>query len=370
MLKKSLCFVAILILLIAGYFFYSQKETAAQSGPIEKTAVTSVPASRIITSNESFNPDFVKTTLPIQKTITDSIPITGKLSLDKQKVHIASARVAGRLGRIFVFEGQAVNSGQPLAEIYSPDYISAENEFLLSKRFRDALSKDSVDAELRDDTEATYQSATNKLKVLGATDEDIANLSKRGSVAQYLNVRAPINGVVTQRNVDPGGYLNLGDALMTIANTKTLWLYFNSYDADYSSLKIGQEITFQSSSLPGQNFSGHVAFIAPSIDPATHTLPVRCDIPNTDRLLRPEMFITGTLNTGSRSAWVIPKTAVIHIRDTDYIIVKRENNHYQRIAIQGHPIEQDQYAITGGLSQVLPTVVDGALLINESVNDG
>lgn len=370
MLKKILFAAAILALLITGYFFFNREKIAAESGTSEKAVPAYTADAEGAASNEKFNPDFVKTSLPSQQTITDSIPITGKLSLDKQKVHIASARVAGRLGRIFVFEGQAVRSGQPLAEIYSPDYISAENEFLLSKRFRDALSKDAVDTELRDDTEATYQSAANKLKVLGASDQDIANLAKNGLVSQYLNVRAPITGVITQRNVDPGGYLNIGDALMTIANTDTLWLYFNSYDADYASLKLGQEIIFQSSSLPEQNFSGHVAFIAPSIDPATHTLPVRCDIPNPNRLLRPEMFITGTLNIGKRSAWVIPKTAVIHIRDTDYIIVKREDNHYQRIAVQGHPIEQDQYAITGGLTQALPTVIDGALLINESVTDG
>jgi len=321
-------------------------------------------------ADQAFNPDFVKTAVPTQQMVADTIPITGKLSLDKQQLRIASSRVAGRLGRIFVFEGQSVKAGEALAEIYSPDYISAEHEFILAKGFRDTLSKDGGDAELRGDAEATYQSAANKLKVLGASTEDVANLAKTGQVDEYLKVRAPISGVVTQRNVDPGGYLNVGDALMSLANLDTLWLFANTYDSDYPALKLGQTLSFQSSSLPGQSFTGQLAFIAPSIDPATHTLPIRCNVPNPQFLLRPEMFVRGFLQVGERSAWVVPKTAIIHIRDTDYVIVKGDDGHYKRMAVQGHPLETDQYAITGGLVQAVPIVTNGGLLVNELVKEG
>ena len=321
-------------------------------------------------ADSAFNPDFVKTALPVQQTVADTIPITGKLSLDKQQLRIASSRVAGRLGRIFVFEGQSVKAGEALAEIYSPDYISAEHEFILAKGFRDTLAKGGTDAELRDDAEATYQSAANKLKVLGASAEDIAHLASSGQVDEYLKVRAPISGVVTQRNVDPGGYLNVGDPLMSLANLDTLWLFVNTYDSDYPSLKLGQELSFQSSSLPGQTFSGQVAFIAPSIDPATHTLPIRCNVPNPQFLLRPEMFVRGELKVGERSAWVVPKSAIIHIRDTDYVIVKDPAGHYTRVAVQGHPLEPGQYAITGGLQQAAQIVTDGGLLVNELAKEG
>jgi Cu(I)/Ag(I) efflux system membrane fusion protein len=358
----------IVVLAIGGYVLMhggailEYKKPASGGIPAEGGASTA--------ADTNLNADFIKTTLPVRQMATDTIPVTGKLSLDKQQLRIASARVAGRLGRIFVFEGQSVKTGQPLAEIYSPEYISAQQEFLLATRFKDTLSKTAPDAELRQDAEATYQSAGNKLKVLGASDADVAKLANGGMVAQYLNVRAPISGVVTQRNVDPGGYLNIGDALMTVANTDTLWLYFNSYDADYASLKLGQELTFQSSALPDRNFIGRVTFIAPSIDPATHTLPVRCDIPNSNHLLRPEMFIKGTLKIGERAAWVVPKTAVIHIRDKDYVIVKDDDKHFRRVAVQGHPLPLDQYAITGGLAQAVPVVSDGGLLVNELVNEG
>jgi membrane fusion protein, copper/silver efflux system len=319
--------------------------------------------------DQGFSTSFVKTGLPAQQLVPDVIAVTGKLALDKRQTRIAAARVAGRLGRIFVFEGQSVHAGQALAEIYSPDYISAENELLLAKRFRDALAADGGDAQLRADAEVTARSAANKLKVLGATRADIAALEQRATIAEYLLVRAPISGVVTQRNVDPGAYLNVGDALMSLANLDTLWLFANTYDADYPSLRLGEPLVFETPSLPGEHFSGEIAFIAPSIDPNTHTLPIRCDVPNGALRLRPEMFVRGELRVGEHLALVVPKTAVIHIRDADYVIVHDSGEHYRRLPVHGHALEADRYAITGGLEAHVPVVIDGALLLNEMTNE-
>jgi membrane fusion protein, copper/silver efflux system len=317
----------------------------------------------------NFNANFVHTALPVRQLIPDTIPITGKLALDKRQTRIAAARVAGRLGRIFVFEGQAVRAGEPLAEIYSPDYISAENEFLLAKRFHDALAADNLDGELRSDMEATVRAAANKLKVLGATPDDIERLSRSATSAEYLMVRAPISGIVTQRNVDPGAYLNVGDTLMSLANLDTLWLFANTYDADYPYLKVGESLAFQTPSLPDETFSGQIAFIAPSIDPSTHTLPIRCDVPNREFRLRPEMFVRGDLKVGERMALIVPKSAIIHIRDADYVIVQERGKLYRRIAVHGHPLGVDRFAIIAGLEPQIPVVVDGALLLNETTGD-
>ncbi len=340
---------------------------AAQPAPASAPAPTPAADADAVQAEHGFNPDFVKTALPQQRSVDDGIAVTGKLALDKQKLRIAAARVAGRLGRIFVFEGQSVQAGQALAEIYSPDYISAQNEYLLARRFRETLRQDG-DAALRDDAAATEQSAANRLRVLGASDEDVARLGRGGQVEQYLVVRTPIGGVVTQRNVDPGGYLNIGDSLMTLADTGTLWLYFNVYDADYAALRLGQELRFQTSSLPGEELSGHVAFIAPSLDPASHTLPVRCDIPNPGLHLRPEMFVSGRLLTGSRQAWVVPRSAVFRVGEQDYLFVQDGERRYRRRAVQGRALGTAEYAIDAGLDGAVPVVSEGAVLLNQQMS--
>jgi Cu(I)/Ag(I) efflux system membrane fusion protein len=325
-------------------------------------------AASAVSDDKGFSANFVKTGLPVQQLVADSIPITGKLALDKRQTRIAAARVAGRLGRIFVFEGQSVHVGEPLAEIYSPDYISAENEYLLTKRFRDTLAT-GTDVELHTDAEVMMRSAANKLKIIGASPADIDQLERRATIAEYLLVRAPINGVVTQRNVDPGAYLNVGDALMSLANLDTLWLFANTYDADYQYLKLGEPLGFETPSLPGERFTGQIAFIAPSIDPNTHTLPIRCDVPNRDFRLRPEMFVRGELKVGERMALIVPKTAVIHIRDSDYVIVHDSGKQYRRVPVRGHSFEADRYAITAGLGTQVPVVTDGTLLLSEITNE-
>lgn len=333
-----------------------------------------VGADRSATSPDKFNPDFIKLTMPVRREVTEVIPITGKLTLDKQRTRIASARVAGRLGRIFVFEGQSVVAGQPLAEIYSPDFIAAQNEYLLARRFNDTLAGGAVDAELRVDAESTLHSAGNKLRILGATAADIKELERRGEASEYLQLRAPISGVVTARNLDPGAYLNVGDALMSLANMDTLWLVANTYDSDYAVLKLGQLLNFHTSSLPAEIFHGRVAFIAPSIDPVSHTLPIRCDVPNPGMRLRPEMFITGTLEASTRPAMIVPRTAVIHIRDSDYVVLKDPQKGFQRVAVRGHEINKDEYAIVQeagtapGPGDTRLIVSDGALLLNESLS--
>jgi Cu(I)/Ag(I) efflux system membrane fusion protein len=345
--------------------FMSVVSACAGAGGCAQPASSAAASS----TDQGFSENFVKTGMPVQELVTDTIPITGKLALDKQQTRIAAARVAGRLGRIFVFEGQSVHAGDALAEIYSPDFISAQNEYLLAKRFHDTLTPESADAELRDDADVTMRSAANKLKVLGASPADIAALGRRGRSAEYLLVRAPISGVVTQRNVDPGGYLNVGDTLMSLANLDTLWLFANTYDADYQYLKLGEALAFDTPSLPGEHFSGQIAFIAPSVDPSTHTLPIRCDVPNHDFRLRPEMFVRGELKIGERQALIVPKTAIIHIRDSDYVIVHDSGKKYRRVPVHGHAVASDRYAITSGLGANIAVVTDGTILLNETTGE-
>jgi Cu(I)/Ag(I) efflux system membrane fusion protein len=364
-MKNRLYILALLPLALAAGYWAGHRAVLPPAPASTAVAATKAADAGVVKTGQEFNPDFVKTALPQSRTLPDTIAVTGKLALDRQLLRIAAARVAGRLGRIYVYEGQSVKAGQPLAQIYSPDYISAENEFLLARRFRDTLLQGTADSSLRDDAEETFHAAASRLKVLGATDEDIASLGRSGQADQYLLVRAPIGGVVIQRNVDAGGYLNIGDALMTVADTSTLWLYFNSYDGDYAALKLGQELDFQSSSLPGRDFSGHVSFIAPSIDPATHTLPVRCDIPNPGMLLRPEMFVSGKLRTGERAALVVPRSAVFRVREQDYVFVQQGGKQYRRTPVQGHIVDETQYAVTEGLDAAAPVVSEGAVLLNQ-----
>lgn len=125
-----------------------------------------------------FNPDYVSCDIVIPGWAPEQIPVDGKLAFDAEKLQLVSSRVSGRIDAILVFEGTKIEKGQALAELYSPDYIAAENEYILAMKTVKTLSE-AKDAELLSDAKATEQSAINKLHVLGAGDEDIDNISKK-----------------------------------------------------------------------------------------------------------------------------------------------------------------------------------------------
>jgi len=339
---------------------YEDKETPAQA--------TGTTGATVRAPAGGFNPQYVHSEQASTGKVPELIPVSGKLAFNAERTHLASARVSGRLDEILVFEGARVKKGQSLAKLYSPDYISAQNELLLARNTVRTFQEEG-NAALLSDAEATEQSAINKLRVLGAGDEDIEQLTKTTVSSQHLIIRAPLSGVVSKRNMDPGAFLNAGDNLMSIVDTSVLWFIGNIFEQDYSKIKLGQELQLQSAALPGKKFIGRVSFIAPAIDPVTHALSIRCDIPNTAGDLRPEIFVTANLSVGKRKAVIIPKTALIHIKDDSYVIRDEGNGLYRRIAVTAMDLYDERVAVFSGLSGTERVVNKGAVLINEMTND-
>lgn len=311
-----------------------------------------------------FDPTYVSSTTVNQTLVPDVIPVSGKLAFDTEHLHLASSRVAGRLDRIFVFEGNKVSAGQALAEIYSPDYISAENEYLLARNTVRTFQAGG-DKELLNDAKATFDAAKNKLRVLGASEQEIAILDKTGVVASHLILRAPISGMIVKRNMDPGAFLNLGDSFMSIVNTSKLWFLGNIYEDDYSKVKIGQTLQMESIALPGKVFSGKISYITPSIDPTTHTLAIRCDVQNPDGILRPEIFVTSNLTVGMKHAVVLSKDAVIDIKGSSFVIIDHGNGKYERVPVTIEVYKDDMVAVLSGLTGTERIVTKGSTLVNE-----
>ncbi|CAJ0822000.1 MULTISPECIES: efflux RND transporter periplasmic adaptor subunit [Ralstonia] len=314
-----------------------------------------------------FDPQQVQVAHVSQLTVPVELSSPGKLAYNAERTKLASARVAGRLDRILAFEGALVREGQPIAELYAPDFISAQKEYLLALNTARQL-KGSNMKDLQEDAEATVQSAAGRLHVLGVSNDEVAQIAKRGTPAEHLTLRAPLSGTIVKRNMDPGAFLNVGDSFMSIVDTRLLWFTGNVYENDIASVHIGQPITLHTAAYPDRDFTGRVSFIAPNIDPATHTLTVRCDVPNPDGLLRPEMYSTARIQIGSGPASVVPKSALVKERGSYYVIVQSDATHFKRVQVQGKDTGTDgSFAVTSGLDASSQVVVRGAALLNEMI---
>ena len=312
--------------------------------------------------------------VPVQEELVrDVVAINGKLALDGTRIHQVSARLAGRVDRIDVVEGAEVRAGQAIALLYSPEYISAQNEFLLARSAVRALNG-SATADLQADARATQEGARNKLRVLGSSDADIAELERSGHVQQHLAVRAAISGRLIKRNVDPGGYLDVGGSLGTIADMSSLWFLGNVFDADLPKVREGQNTQIRVNGVSmNQPLLGKVSFVSPAVDPVTHSVAVRVQLANPGGLLKPEMFGRAELVLGERRLPVVPRAAVVQDGAESFVLVQRgggdERPVYARVPVETVPThDPGQLAIVRGVTTGESVVVEGSVLVEREVH--
>jgi len=305
--------------------------------------------------------------------VRDVVTINGKLALDGTRIHQVSARLAGRVDRIDAVEGSAVRAGQPIALLYSPEFISAQNEFLLARGAVRTLSGGAT-SELLADARATLEGARNKLRVLGSSDADVTELERSGQAQQHLVIRAAINGRLIKRNVDPGGYLDVGGSLGTIADLSSLWFLGNVFDADLPRVREGQTVQIKVNGVAlGESLTGRVSFVSPSVDPATHSVAVRVQLANPGGLLKPEMFGRAELMLGERRLPVVPRAAVVQDGAESFVVVQRggtsDKPAYVRVPVETMPAnEPGLLAIVRGVSANEPVVVEGSVLVERELH--
>ena len=293
------------------------------------------------------------------------IKLPGRLAFNAERAKVLSARAPGRVERIYAFDGAEVNVGSPVVELYSPEYISAQQEYLLSSKMAKALEVSKTMHDLLGDARITQEAAAHRMRNLGASDGDIKAIENTGKTQGNLIMRSPIKGVVVKRNVEPGAALNSGDVIASLADPKQLWFLGNVFEQDFRLIKPGQKMVLQVEAYPDKEFVAYANYVAPTIDPQTRALLIRADIENGDDLLRPDMYASAKLTTGMADAIVVPQTAVVRIREMRYVIVKVGDEVYRRLPVKGYDLNSKAFAITEGVEPGARVLAEGAVLLND-----
>jgi len=293
------------------------------------------------------------------------IKVPGRLAFNAEKSKVISARVAGRVERIFAFDGAAVNQGSPILEMYSPEFNSAQQEYLLASKTASILSKNQAMGDLLQDAKMTQDAASNRLRNIGVSDQEIAQLGSNQRTQSNLLIRSPIQGVVIKRNTEPGAFVNSGDVLASLADPKALWFLGNVFEKDIRLLSSGQQLILKTEAYPDREFIAQTNYVAPSVDPETRALLIRADVNNDDGLLRPDMFMSAKLLVGKGLAVVVPQSAIVRIREMRYAIVQVAPDTFRRLPVKGYDLDGKRFAITDGLAAGLMVLTDGAVLLND-----
>jgi Cu(I)/Ag(I) efflux system membrane fusion protein len=263
-------------------------------------------------------------TIPVQKKyVTAEVRMFGKVEYDQTRLKHITARMPGRLDRLFVDSiGIPVKKGDHLVQLYSEDLYTAQDVLIRSLRARGTSKRrDPLFAGELDVVESTRE----KLRLWGMTAEQIRRIEKLEKPSEHMTIYSPIEGIVTQKYLLEGERVKTGDRIYAIADLSQLWVKLDAYESDLTWLRFGQEVTFTTEVYPGESFVGKISLIDPYLNPKTRTVKVRVNVPNLHGKMKPGMFVRGVvraelagqgrvMDPGLAGKWISPMHPEI-IRD-------------------------------------------------------
>lgn len=224
----------------------------------------------------------IQTTLVRRDLPVAQVRLVGELGYDETREKSLTARFPARIDTLYVnFTGIQVTRGEHMAEVYSPDLLTAQRELITAHK--------------SDPDSSITRVTREKLRLWDLQPDQIEAIVETGEVRDHIQLRAPIGGVVVSKNVNEGDYVNTGDTLFSIVDLSELWLYLDAYESDLTWLRYGQDVAFKVESFPGETFHGRIAFIEPEVTRETRTISVRVNVANSDRRLKPGMFARATV---------------------------------------------------------------------------
>ncbi|MHB8771262.1 MAG: efflux RND transporter periplasmic adaptor subunit [Syntrophales bacterium] len=267
----------------------------------------------------------VKTVKAAIRPMSRVIRTVGRVEFDEKKLATANTKVEGWIETLHVdYVGRYVQKGEPLAEIFSPELVATQQEFLNVLRWSNqgkGVQDERTAMLLVKDAQTLLEAAKERLRLWDISDEQIAKIEATGKPIRTLTVYSPASGYVTQKMAVQGMRVMAGEKLFDIVDLSTVWIVADIYEYELPLIKIGQTARIGLSYFPGKEFSSRVDYIYPSLASETRTAKARFTIPNPDGTLKPQMFtnVEIKINLGSRLA--VPSEAVIDtgVRQIAYI---------------------------------------------------
>lgn len=276
----------------------------------ELGAVGGAAAPAVSLSAAAIRATGVATVLVTRQDLSDEIRAVGTIEADETKLERVAARVPGRIERLYAnFTGQPVRRGSPLFDLYSPDLVATQGEYLLALENRRRLGGASPEAV--QSAESLVEAARDRLRLWGISTDQIRALEKTNRPDLALTYRSPVSGTVVQKNVVEGQYVQEGTDLYLLADLSSVWLVAQVYEFELGRLRVGQPVTATVSALPGLELKGRVVFIEPTLERETRTARVRIVLPNPRGDLKPGMFADARLAVALGPSLSVPKSAVI-----------------------------------------------------------
>ncbi len=298
--------------------------------------------------------------------LTRTIRTVGHIDYDEKKLYIINTKIAGWIEKLYVnTTGEVVEKGQPLLELYSPELVSTQEEYLTSLKGYQEL-KDSPFKEAREGALELLNSSRRRLEYWDINEDQIRRLEQTGEVKKTLTIYSLTKGVVIHKNAIEGGYVKAGSDLFRIADLSTVWVLATIYEYELPYIKLGQKATITLPYVPGETFEGKLTYIYPYLSQKTRDVKVRLEFSNPGFKLKPDMYTNVVIESelsGERT--LIPEEAVIRSGKREIVFVDiGEGKYTPREIITGVSGEGGVLAVKEGLLPNEVVVVSAQFMLD------
>jgi len=301
-----------------------------------------------------------------RKPLTKNIRAYGNVTYDETKIYTVNTKFSGWIEKLYVnFEGDKVRKGQPLFDIYSPDLVSAQEEYLLALQQYNSLSNSSY-PNIGQGAQRLLEASRTRLRYWDLTDEQIEELTKMKKVRKTLTVYSPANGVVTKKNAFEGHYVKEGTEQYEIVDLSKVWVDVDIYEYELPWVRQGMPAEMNLTYLPGKSFHGRVLYIYPYLEAKTRTATLRLEFSNPDYEMKPDMYANIYLkSTITKDTLVIPQEAVIDSGIRRIVFVAEGGGKFRarevKIGLEGN---NDEYQVLSGLKEGEEIVLSAQFMLD------
>ncbi len=293
----------------------------------------------------------VSTVRVTKETLKKEVAVYSYLDFAEQSRKIISARFNGRIEKLLVDKtGDYVKKGQALFEIYSPDLVQAQNDYLLALSNNENIS--------------LATAAKSKLELFGLTNTQIKEIETGNKVKSILTYYSPVSGTVIEKKVREGMYVNEGTALYDIAELSSLWSISEVNEKDLASVKVGNTVKLNLKAYPQEVFIGKVTFIYPVVNSQSRTVKVRSEFSNTAGKLKPQMYGETVFSINAGQGLLVPAGAIIFSGKRTIVWVKMPDGMFEGHLVTVGDKYGDKYQVLAGLNENDEVAASGGFLID------
>lgn len=284
------------------------------------------------------------------------VEAVGSVAFNERDQAVVQARATGYVERLHVRATlDRVARDQPLAELYVPDWVAAQEEFLSLRRMRPAGAGDF--AELID-------GARQRMRLAGMSDDQIRLVEAGGTLQPRITLRSPISGVVTELLVREGMTVSTGATLFRINGLSTVWALAEVPESQAALLRPGSTAQAHTPALAGKLFTGKVQAILPEVNPLTRTIRARVELANPGSQLAPGMFVSVLLNSSARQALTVPSEALIRTGRRVVVMLAEAEGRFRPVEVETGAEADGLTEITRGLQAGQKVVLSGQFLLD------